>query len=189
MLDHKLIILSLTKLEMTLQIFLAFGTQFTPAITGPNHLSGSVVDKKTLQRVHYRSVLLTSLFFLLSTFYFCVSCHFRSHTWTRKFMCNASDIQTPPFHTQKSLSAETGMLCVTRMIFIQEFLSLRTLLLIWAEGKWYNDRISIKKTVLKDLLSQPLTASEEQKIMTDQLYIPTYWAQNLSWGSSSMSVW
>ena len=46
----------------------------------------------------------------------------------------------------------------------------------------------LKKTLLKDLLSQALTASEEQKIMTDWLHIPTYRAQNLSWGSSSMPV-
>ena len=73
MLDCKLIILSLTKLEMTLQIIFTFGTQFTPAITGLNHLSGAGVDKKTLQRAHDWSALLTSLFFLLSTSYFCVT--------------------------------------------------------------------------------------------------------------------
>ena len=73
MLDCKLIILSLTKLEMTLQIIFTLGTQFTPAITGLNHLSGAGVDKKTLQRAHDWSALLTSLFFLLSTSYFCVT--------------------------------------------------------------------------------------------------------------------
>lgn len=44
------------------------------------------------------------------------------------------------------------------------------------------------KTPLKDLLSQPLTASQEQKAMTDWLCIPTYLAKILEWSSSSMSV-
>lgn len=74
-------------------------------------------------------------------------------------MCNAKGIQTPPFHTQKALCAETGMLGVTRVILIQGLLSLRTLLLIWAEGKWYNNRISIKKKNSPEKSAKPTSNS------------------------------